>query len=319
MASVGQFAQYLLRQDPQRDPARATLHNFVRHVLDQELAFSPAVIATFYARALQFDHWQSESRRLAEVVRTDVAAFLAHVGEDVEPWIDLRHSDTLQVVRLRVTEDLAELIRLEHEPRLKSGSRLKTVANSDKEMTALLLEPTGSLEVKVYPNLALVWGPRLRLCAPVSQLFYGPDLELTPDVRQMVEGSLLTTHNFHVDEDGAHGLIVRGHTFQKFETYVRAHLPDTQDLFTSLKKIERHFVEPQSDPYYQDLVTRLERANQVLANATPQGLAQAERVLNKGRASLKTIFPKDRLLSLLISHLEYGLAQKREPSGPRHA
>jgi hypothetical protein len=121
----------------------------------------------------------------------------------------------------------------------------------------------------------------------------------------------LTTHSFYVDVDGAHGMIVRGHTFQKFETFIRASLVETPELFTALKKIERHFIEAQSDPYYQELVTRLERANQMVAQANAEGLLKAERALNRGRMSLKSIFPNDRLLSLLVTHLDYGISQRR--------
>jgi hypothetical protein len=159
--------------------------------------------------------------------------------------------------------------------------------------------------------MAIVWGSRLRLTAPVTQLYYSSDLELMPHVRQVLEGSLLTTHCFHVDSEGVHGLITRGSTFQKFETFIRAKLQDTQDLFASLKKVERHFINPQSDPYYQEMVTRLERANRLLGVQNHDGLLEAERVLNKGRLILKNVFPNDRLLTLLVTHLDYGINQKR--------
>ena len=132
-----------------------------------------------------------------------------------------------------------------------------------------------------------------------------------PQVRQVLEGSLMTTHCFHVDYEGVHGLITRGYTFQKFETYIRAKLSETQDLFASLKKVERHFIDAQSDPYYQDMVSRLERANRMLGNPSLDALAEAERALNRGRLGLKNIFPNDRLLTLLVTHLEYGISQRR--------
>jgi hypothetical protein len=313
MTPVSQFAQYLLKQDPQRNQGRLTLYNFVKHVLDPNLPFSPAVIHAFYARVLQFDHWQSEAQNLAQTVRADVEGFLNnHVREDeLEPWLHMRHSDTLQIVPLKVFQDLADLVEAEHAARRKSGDDLKTVKISDSQILVLLLSPAGGLEVKVYPNQALVWGPRLRLAAPVSQLFYSAELELMPHVRQVLEGSLLTTHCFYTDTDGVHGLITRGYTFQKFETFIRAKLADTQDLFYSLKKLERHFINPQSDPYYQEMVTRLERANRLLNNPSADALAEAERVLNRGRLGLKNIFPNDRLLTLLVTHLDYGIAQRR--------
>jgi hypothetical protein len=313
MTSVGQFAQYLLRQDPQRTPGRTVLFNFLKHVMDPNAPFTPAVLQLFYARVLQFDHWQQESQALSATVRADLEDFLSQIPNtpEQEAWRALRHADTLQIVPLKLFQDLEQLVQAEHAARQKSGDELKTVKISETQVLALLLQPSGSLEAKVYPNQALVWGPRLRLVAPTTYLTYSSDLELTPHVRQILEGSLMTTHSFHVDSEGVHGLITRGHSFQKFETFIRAKLSETQDLFTSLKKIERHFIDPQSDSFYQELIARLERANRLLNHPSPDNLAEAERVLNRGRLTLKTIFPNDRLLTLLVTHLDYGISQRR--------
>jgi hypothetical protein len=302
-----------LKQDPQRNQARLTLYNFLRGVMEPNLPFSPAVIQSFYARVLQFDHWQNDSQNLADVVRTDLQGFLRQhaLGTEQEAWQNLRHPDSLQIVTLKQPGDLHELVETEHAARQKSGDQIRTVRLSDTQILVLVLSPSGSLEAKVYSNMALVWGSRLRLTAPVSQLYYSSDLELMPHVRQVLEGTLLTTHCFHVDSEGVHGLITRGYTFQKFETFIRARLADTQDLFASLKKVERHFINPQSDPYYQEMVTKLERANRLLGVQNHDGLLEAERTLNKGRLILKNVFPNDRLLTLLVTHLDYGINEKR--------
>lgn len=319
MTPVSQFAQYLLKLDPQRNQARLTLYNFLKHVMEPTLPFSSAVIQAFYARVLQFDHWQAEAQSLAETVKSDIAGFYKHANLDSETaqiWSNLRHADTLQLVHLKTYRDLIELAESEHAARQKSGDEVKCVKISDHQIMVLILQPTGMLEVKVYPAQALVWGSRLRLVAPVTQLTYSPDLELMPHVRQVLDGSLLTTHVFHVDVEGVHGLITRGYTFQKFETFIRAKLPETQDLFTSLKRLEKHFINPQSDPFYQELVGKLERANRLLNHPSEENLAAAERALNKGRLYLKNIFTNDRLLGLLVTHLDYGINQRRQPNAP---
>jgi hypothetical protein len=313
MTPVSQFAQYLLKQDPQRNQARLTLFNFLKHILEPNLPFSPAVIQAFYARVLQFDHWQNDAQMLSETVRVDVSEFLKlHAIEgEAEAWSHLRYPDTLQLVQLKMFEDLEDLIAFEHGPRQKSGDEIRTIKISETQILVLVLSPAGNLEVKVYPNLAIVWGSRLRLVAPVTQLHYSSDMELMPHVRQVLEGSLLTTHSFHVDSEGVHGLVTRGATFQKFETFIRARLPDTQDLFASLKKLERHFINPQTDPYYQEIVAKLERANRLLSLPSTDSLMEAERTLNRGRVLVKNVFPNDRLLTLLVTHLEYGISQRR--------
>ena len=322
MTSVSQFAQYLLKLDPQRNPARLTLYHFLKHVLEPGLPFTPATIQTFYARMLQFDHWQNDAQSLSETVRGDLQNFLrTHaLGDEATAWNELRHPDTLQIVPLKIFKDLEELALNEHGPRQKSGDQIRLLRTPENQILVLLLAPSGGLEVKVYPAMALVWGSRLRLVAPVTQLHYSSELELMPHVRQVLEGSLLTTHVFHADIEGVHGLVTRGYTLQKFETFIRAQLPETQDLFASLKKVERHFINPQSDPYYQEIVSRLERPNRMVGMRSAEALDEAERALNRGRVILKTVFPNDRLLTLLVTHLEYGISQRRAapPEDNRH-
>jgi hypothetical protein len=184
------------------------------------------------------------------------------------------------------------------------------------------MAPSGGMEVKLYPAKALIWGARLRPVAPVSQLFYSSTIELIPHVHQILEGSLLTTHRFELTSEGVQGLVTRGANFQKFETFIRAQMTETQDLFYSLKKLERHFINFQSDPYYQEIIGRLERANRLVNQSSLDGLNEAERALNKGRSALRNIFPNDRLLTLLVTHLEYGISERRpqlqpQPSPPQ--
>ena len=320
MTSVSHFAQYLLKLDPQRNQARLTLYNFLKSLVEPSAPFTPEIIQTFYARILQFDSWQNDSQSLSETVASDISSYLRQYAlpEETAVWEGLRHADTLQIVRLKMFQDLEALVMSEHEARQKSGDKVRTCRFSENQILVLVMSASGSLEAKVYPNLALVWGHRLRLSAPVSHLHYGSDFELAPHVKQLLEGALLTTHCFHVDLEGAHGVITRGYTLQKFETFIRAKLSETQDLFHALKRVERHFINSQSDPYYQEIVSRLERANRMLENPHPDNLATAERALNKGRLCLKHAFPNDRLLTLLITHLDYGITQRRSEGSEQH-
>lgn len=317
MTPVSQFAQYLLKLDPQRNQARFALFNFTKHVIDSNSPFTPEVIQTFYARVLQFDHWRQNSEALSDTVRADLKGYLQQhaLGNESEAWLSLRHPDTLQLVDIKLQQDIEDLVMAEHQPRQKSGDQIKALRMDDGRVMALLLSPSGSLEVKVYPSMALVWGPRLRLVTPTTQLTYSSELELMPHVHQILEGSLMTNHCFHVDAEGTHGLVTRGYTFQKFETFIRAKLSETQDLFSSLKKVERYFINPQSDSYYQEMVSRLERANRLLNTPSMDNLAEAEKALNRGRLCLKNIFPNDRLLTLLVTHLDYGINQRRQNPG----
>lgn len=310
MNSVTQFAQYLLKLDPQKSSARSALYNYLKHIIDPQETFTPQVIEGFYARALNFEYWQNNSRMLAETVKQDLKGFLKQMAINEEPFANIRHPDSLQIINLKNFSDFEEIVRHQERTRRKSGDEVKFLKVSEAEILALLLSNIGTLEVKVFGPRAVVSGRQLIPLAPMTHLHYSSQMELMPHVRQILEGSLLTTISFYQDEQGLNGLITRGHSFQKFETFLRAHPSHNYDFFCSLKKIERHFIDPQSDPHYQELIHVLERANRVLSqNHGPEARKSAEKILQKGEIALRAIFPNDRLLQLLVTHLQYGLSQ----------
>ncbi len=294
-------------------------HNYLKYMVDPTAPFTPGVVQTFYSRVLQFEQWQTDAHELSETVRSDISGYLkgAAAPEEIALWHYLRHPETMQVVPLKLYNDLEELVKEEHQPRQKSGEQVKAVKVSESQCMALLLAPGGSLEVKVYPAMAMIWGTKLRLVAPVSHLFYTSKLELMPHVRQVLEGNLLTTHCFETTVDRVQGLTTRGATFKIFETFICGRVSETQNLFLQLKKLEKHFINPQTDPFYQEIIGRLERAKRLMENPTAENVAEADRALNRGRFALRVIFPNDRLLNLLITHLEYGIAQRltQQPQG----
>jgi hypothetical protein len=321
MTSVTQFAQYLLRLDPQKSPARLALYNYVKHILDPLDPFTPLVIEKFYAQTLNYEYWQTNSQSLSNEVREVLALFLRQTKIDEKDYAQIRHADEIQVITLKQFRDFEDLVLGLEDARRKSGDRMKLIKISETEVASLYLSTLGTLEVKVFGPRAMVLGRRLTLLAPISHLYYSSSMELMPHVRQLLQGSLMTTISFFLDEQGLNGLISRGHTFQKFETFMRAKPNDNHDLFCSLKKLERNFINPQSDPFYQDLIGSLERANRLVQEATGTiHLPAAEKALQKGALALRNAFPNDRLLQLLVTHLEYGIRQARiqtqgDPSG----
>jgi hypothetical protein len=123
----------------------------------------------------------------------------------------------------------------------------------------------------------------------------------------------LTAISFYQDEHGLHGVILRGHTMQKFETFLRARSHDFPDLSFVLKKLERCFIRPGSDPYYRELTANLERANRSLGSELE--ILHAEKALQKGALALRNAFPNDRLLLHLVTQLDYGIKQARSQTG----
>lgn len=313
MISATQFAQHLLRLDPQRSAARLALFNYLKHIVEPNEPFTPQLIASFYALALNYEYWQTNAQSLAADVREDLQSFITQARVEGTDWKSLRHADEIQVVHLKHSKDFEETVHSLEQSRRKSGDRFKLIRLSDQELISVFLTELGTLEVKVFSPRAMVTGRQLLPLAPLTHLHYAASMELLPHVRQRLQGSLMTTISFFQDENGLNGMVTRGHTFQKFETFLRAKSSENHDLFTNLKRVERHYINPQSDPYYQDLIHALERANRMLQDPHTRllNVQMADKTLQKGHFALRSAFPNDRLLQLLITHLDYGIRQAR--------
>ncbi|NCN40085.1 hypothetical protein GW916_02440 [bacterium] len=312
MTSVTQFAQHLMKLDPHRTPTRQCLYNYLKHILDPIEPFTPSVIEDFYQRCLHLDYWRQNARELGEHVRKDLASYFHQQPEAKDlDWDQIRHADEIQVLSIHKESDFLQILEASENKRLQKGDRLKLMPTGNHSILSMVLSEVGTLEVRVYPFMAFISGAQLSPLGPTSHLFYNSKLELMPHVRQTLEGSLLTVICFSLEEDGIHGVISRGHAFQKFESFIKSKTSDHFDLFSQLKKLERFFIDPQSDPYYREIISALEQSCLRIKAPTPLSLQMGEKNLRKGQSALKNAFPGDRLLKLLVTHLDLGLQQAK--------
>ncbi|MCB0412451.1 MAG: hypothetical protein KDD22_07990, partial [Bdellovibrionales bacterium] len=186
----------------------------------------------------------------------------------------------------------------------------------DRQLLSLTLKVSGELEVRVFKNRARILKGRLIPLPPVTFLEYGPQLDLTPLRRMVLAGPMMSSYLFEVTDTGLRGLTTRGHTFQKLDTLNAPQLSSCPDLFFALKRIEKYYIRPESDPFYQELVSLLEKSYQLISAGEPNCEKLAETALMKGRLALKNIFPNDKLLLLLVTNIEYWLIQRNRAVAP---
>ncbi len=304
MISVTHLAQYLLQLDPQKNVARLALYNYLKNCCDLSSPLSAQLITQFYRKALLFQYWQTHQKILGETLRADLESFLreTQVALDLDR---IRHADEVQVVALEQARDLQDVIELQMRREMGTGDRLKLVRLSAQQTLSLKLNPSGCLKVRVHPHWALIMDGQLELLPPLTQLEYSSQMELLPHVLHWLDTAMMTTAHFALREGGVEGLLVRGYTFQKMESLRQATLSQNSELFYGLKRLERHYINSKSDPFYQELVALLEKSYQLISAQHPEGAHMAQEALRRGRMALKNIFPNDKLLLLLVTNIEY--------------
>lgn len=307
MSSVTHLTQYLLRLDPSRNTPRTTLYNYLKSFVESATPLTCEVLNDFFCFVLNHNFWQQNTASLGELVHQDLQGFLQE-NPQILALNEVVFPHLYQLVKLQYVRDAEWLIQQKEEAFKEPKDRLKLIHLSDQQTLTILLKSNGELQVRVYNRWALLRGGKLSLIQPVTNLLYNSRLELAPHFAHWIEGPMSTAARFQIDDQGlSSGVLVRGHTLQRFETLASAPLRQHGELFYGLKRIEKHFINPQSDPYYLELIQHLERTHYALEQRHSDGLKLAQKHLPKAKAALKNIFPNDKRLVVLVTNIEYFL------------
>lgn len=313
MTTVTDLAQHLLRLDPQKNVARLALYHFLKNQRNLETPFTAEVLEEFYRRALYFQYWQSQKAELSKTVQQDLISYPGPIGFDLD---QVTHAGEMQIVAIEQFKDLQAIVEKYLQQQKTAGEKFRLVRLSEQRIMALHLSAKGDLKVLVFPQLCVIRQGTLIPLAPLTRLYYNAALELEPQREQMLEVSEMVTAHFRLAGQSCDGHFLRGYAFQRAEVFNDL-ITQAQELFFALKSTERHFINPQSDPFYQELVSVLEHGTHVLKSRHPEALTVATNALKRGRLALKSIFPNDKLLLLLVTNLEFLLNSKSPSQGSR--
>lgn len=309
--SVTQLAQFLLRLDPPKNLARLAFYHYVKNWIEPQSPLNLQHLDEFFDRCLSFDYWQNHRTQLGETIVEDLKSFYAQE----KPPFDLNQiilPQNRQIIFIEQVEEFRQLVTQWGESRKDIGDQIKVMPVGDNQLMILHLLGRGGLDVRVFRNQARIFKGQLLPCPPVTKIHYGPQLDILQHKRMLLAGPMMSSFVFEFTEAGVKGLVTRGHSYQKIETFSGGGVSAYPELFYALKRIEKFFIKPQSDPFYQELISLLEKSYQLISAGEPNAEKLAQTALNKGRLALKNIFPGDKLLLLLITNIEYWLIQRKK-------
>lgn len=309
MGSVTQITQYLFDKDPRGCLTRLCLYHYLKNALDTSCGFNKGLINEFIDDSLQFQHWQTNQ---ANFIYQLSQLFDDFVGDQVveHEAISFLPKTSRQVLSLQTETDFTQLIErklLENE--IKDFS---IVCHNSKQKLALSLLHSGGVKAEVFTPRAKIENGALELLEPISRLYYNSSMDLDPEYNQKLSLNGLQTLFFRKIGDRYVGRTVHGHLFKIVSQLDTQHFSTYQDGFYAIKEIEKHFIEASSDPYYQELVEILEKAYHILHSGRGDAPQFAPKALAKGREALQTIYPKDKLLLLLVTNIEYLLRPQQK-------
>ena len=307
VTQVHQVTQHIMKLSPERNLARLAFYHFLLSVPPAQGEFKKDLLESFYHHALCFDFWQNHMSDLGKTIVADLESFYRWNRHEPPEWlIHMPTPEQFQWITLEKSTDLQEVIR-RHLTRPNKKDNLKIVPIENQNVLAVTVLEEGGVNVATYSPRLMVQNGQLKPMGPQSKLTYTSRLEILPATPCWVNGPHQVRFFFYADQDRVTGSALRGHTFQKLESFSDLPLSQNLDLFAGVKTLEKYFVSRESDPFYSEVVNLLEKANEIISQGKGASRPQLESALQKGQWALKMIFPQDRLLTLLVTHLSLGL------------
>ncbi|HEY8271007.1 MAG TPA: hypothetical protein VIG33_08965, partial [Pseudobdellovibrionaceae bacterium] len=162
-----------------------------------------------------------------------------------------------------------------------------------------------TLTVRVFDKKFTIRDGHLEPLRKDLALYYTGNLELSPEHKQKIEVAPYITAEFRVKNDKVHGTLLRGYVYQKLLEFKGESLKEQTRLLYPIKRIEQFFVDRRTDPYYQDLISQLERTLALIQQGDREALNWSSMILNQAETALENVFTGDKLLTLLVRDLRH--------------
>ncbi|MCB0408398.1 MAG: hypothetical protein KDD34_09355 [Bdellovibrionales bacterium] len=305
MTSVTQITQFLYSQDPQQSLVRLTLYHYLKNACEPGSELNSSLLKSFFDDCLQFQFWQERINPLKQEILSLIQIF-KNEGLLKGSEIELEWIPHFQVLHVDAESSRRKIIEkyLSAEAPLQKHQVLPLENN---KFLALSLLTTGGLQVRLFSPFMKIHDGLLVPLKPLADLEYTSFMELMPGRQQILRIESLRTTYFTLSDEGYFGRMTQGHLFKSAGTLQTREISSFPELFYAIKSLEKFFIDPQTDPFYQELVDQLEKVYHLLSSQHPEGYKIAPALLKKGQSALRNIFHRDKLLLLLLNNIEYML------------
>ncbi len=302
MLKVQALIKYLSENNPQSTPVRLALFNYLTNMASTQELVTPELLESFFALCLDYTHWQQNRDQLGSEIQE-------MLGEHVDVSA-LKLPQQTQVVELESLTDVTDALQCYLNAIYKKGEKYRLILEGDKKILAIVLMPDQSIQIRTFDRKMVIRHGQLEPLKKDLILYYNSNLEIVPDQVQRMEIGPFVTAQFILSDTGVEGSLIRGYQHQKFFDLKGENLATYPKLFYSIKRIEQYFLQRQSDPFYQETVSGLERIIEKMRLHEMDSFQEAVDIMARAQNVLEYVFTGDKLLTLLIRDLQHTLSQR---------
>ena len=310
MVKISQITQELLAFGLEKNTYRRVFYRFLKYFYPSRANFGRACVKNFYSTMARLNNWQVAQKSIDSYMQLE----LAQLAERYR--LDFKAEDflNLQLCSLNNTHDVKQLI----------GTRLKMYKNiqiyflhsCSRQHIVMLRKPQYGFKIESYTNKAFVVNGGLQCLSPGTQLYYNAGSELMSKRRQFYWCPIMGWALFEQQSSSYRGVLVQGPHLRphKFSTTLQ---PPHSDLFYAIKNIEKHFIDPASDSFYQSVLKKINFAHQALQSRHPDARALAAEVLREVVVA-KDLFVHHASIQNALCDLKTQLIHTKGPLNNRH-
>ncbi|WP_415063264.1 hypothetical protein [Bdellovibrio sp.] len=308
MLKVGQLLKFVSDLNPQNTPTRLSFFNFLRGFPHPEDVLTPELIEMFFNYCMDYPHWASNKQQLGHEVQFLLENFNSFYQQkfDLSP---IRFPQKMQLIEIEHFSDLIDAVSSYVKTLCGENDKFRVLPDQNKRAIAIVLRADKSLEVRSFDRKFTI---REGLLEPLRNdlvLYYSPELELSSQHTHKIEVAPYITAQFRVLGDKVTGTLLRGYVFQKLQEMKNEPLQEQTRLLFPIKRLEQFFVDRRSDPYYQDLVSQLERTCALIQQGDSEALKWSSVVLSKAETAVDNVFLGDKLMTLLVRDLRHAIGE----------
>ena len=301
MNTTTHLARHMLAMSPNKDASRLCLYHYLIHHCPSETPLTPQLFENFCRMAFMHNHWQKNVLTLSQ----ELQFVLQHYNETfMLDWklSDFVFPDHWQIVSIKNPVEGIHILEKWTRKNFESEQKTRVFCTKDQNYIVLVQSASGELNVIWTSPQMLVQKAELQPLTTAIQLQYGENLELKPDVAQYLRVGQNTYARFQIREKNIRGRLIRGYVFQN-HLELKGTINEYPDIYYPLKRMEQFYIDRQSDPDYQELISALEKAIELLKIGHPEARSFGETALDRGQSTLNNIFTNDNVIQTLVNQL----------------
>lgn len=308
MLKVGQLLKFVSDLNPQNTPTRLSFYNFLRGFPHPDDALSPELIESFFNYCMDYPHWASNKQQLGHEVQFLLENFNSFYQQkfDLTP---IRFPQNMQMIEIEHFSDLIDAVSSHVAGLCAEGEKFRILPDQNKRAIAIILRADKGLEIRCYDRKFTIRNGQLEPLRKDLVLYYTPDLELSSHHTHKIEVAPYITAQFRILNGKVTGSLLRGYVFQKLQEMKNELLQDQTRLLFPIKRLEQFFVDRRTDPYYNDLVSELERTCALIQQGDSEALNWGSIILNRAETAVENVFMGDKLLNLLLRDLRHAIGE----------